>query len=224
MEGRGQFKCPFGGRAGTEDAAGNPEVPVSQPRTSMIDSVGQTYALALLQLAEESGDVEVVSGQLDELGRLLQTEIDLCRLLESRVLSVVERRGVIERIFKDQMVDVLYRFLQVVNQKNRLHHLPKIITAFAALLDERRGVVNVDAHVAVPLDEAGARGVADAIGTSLGGKQIVLRQHVDPSLIGGLKIQIGDELIDASVSSRLRTMQRKLVAVGHEQARAWDVE
>ena len=107
----------------------------------------------------------------------------------------------------------------VVNQKDRLGSLPGIVRAFANLVDERQGVVEVDAYVANRLDEGQASAIADRLGASMG-RKVALKQHVDEELIGGLKLRIGDKLLDGSVATQLRLMRDKFVQAGREKARA----
>lgn len=176
------------------------------------------YAAALLELAEEAGGLDDVALEMAELGDLIAKQPDLGRLMSSRVLSASERASSIERIFKGKVSDVVYRFLQVVNSKGRLEELPAIVEAFSKLVDRKRGIIEVEAQVAVALDGAEAKRVTDELGAALGGT-VVLHQVVDPAVIGGMKLRIGDKLIDGSVATQLRKLKQKIVAAGRESAR-----
>lgn len=187
------------------------------------DSVSRVYAQALLELAlgdgESGGQAEALAEEAGELLRLLGDEPDLGELLSSRALSSSQRRGVVEQLFKDKVSDVLYRFIQVVNRKDRLGSLAGILVAYRSLVSEARGDLGVDIFVAEALSDDASRGVAESIGQAMG-KQVQLRQHVDAELIGGLKVRVGDRLIDGSVATQLRIMKRKLVDAGRERARS----
>ena len=189
------------------------------PPAPVTDSVSRVYAQALLELAQSANQLDAIAQEVSDLAALLAGNNDLRQLLDSRAIGAEARRGVIERVFKGKVSDTLYRFLQVVNTKDRLGVLPGILASFGEKLDEARGIVKVDAYVAKSLDAGQADRVAKAVGDSLGGKRVVLRQHVNPDLIGGLKLRIGDELIDASVATQLKLMQRRLVEAGQERAR-----
>ncbi len=80
--------------------------------------------------------------------------------------------------------------------------MPRIFTVFGQLVRQHRNQIDVDAYVARTLDDATADRVTDGLGASLG-KEVHLNQHIDESLIGGLKLRIGDQMIDASVKRQL---------------------
>ncbi len=191
---------------------------MSATLSNQVDSVERVYAQALIDIADEAGHLAQMAQQLEELRTLLDAHPDLLRLLASRVVPTRERANSIKAIFEGRISDTLYRFLQVINEKGRLVHLPGMIRAYAHLLDERNGIAEVDVFVADPLGESQIQKVADVIGGVVG-CQVVLHQHVDPHLIGGLKVRVGDRLIDGSVATGLRLMHNRLTDVGHERAR-----
>jgi len=182
------------------------------------DSVSRVYAQALLELAQAQDQADALAEEAGGLLELLAREPDLDVLLSSRALNSSQRSAVVEQLFKGKVSDVLYRFLQVVNRKDRLGALPGILSAYRVLVSEARGELDVDVFVAESLSDEAGRGVAASIGGAMG-KQVQLRQHVDPELIGGLKVRVGDRLIDGSVATQLRIMRRKLVDAGRESAR-----
>ena len=185
---------------------------------AQVSSLSKTYARSLFELAQEAGALDEVASQLMQLRELAAAEPDLGRLLGNRLLSVEERAEIIDLLFKDQLHDVLYRFLQVVNRKSRLDELPGIIAAFDELMDQHAGRIEVDAYVATELGDEQRATVAERVGKALG-KTVELREHVQKSLIGGLKLRVGDRLIDGSVATRLRLLRRQLVDQGQEAAR-----
>jgi len=184
-----------------------------------VGSVERVYAGALLDMAKQADQLDEVADELEQLGQLLEAQPDLLRLMSSQVLSSQARRRSLEAIFQGRVCDLTYRFLQVVNQKGRLDVLPGIIRAYAKLLDEHQGVVEADVFVAERLSESDAQSVSAAIGKRVG-KDVVLHQYIEPGLIGGLKIRVGDQLIDGSVATGLRRMRRRLVETGRAKARA----
>ena len=183
--------------------------------TSAID---RTYAAALLQMADAAGKLDEVAGEVDQLALLLRDNVSLRELLACRTLTPLEMQAVLERLFAGRVSDLVYCFLQVVNRKSRLGELASFLDAFNVLLDRKRGVVEVDLFAAERLDQAATDRIAAELGRKLD-KRVVIHQTVDGSLIGGLKLRIGDQLIDASVASQLAQMKQQLIKEGRERAR-----
>lgn len=191
---------------------------VSKDAEQRTDSVSRVYAQALLELAQADGSVDDVGQDAGELLALLGREPDLSKLLSSRALNSSQRNALIEKLFKGNVHDVLYRFLQVVNRKDRLGSLERIFGTYGLLVAEAKGELDVDVYVAQALTDEAGRGVAESIGQAVG-KRVHLNQHIDSELIGGLKVRVGDRLIDGSVATQLKIMKRKLVEAGRERAR-----
>lgn len=185
---------------------------------ALIDSLELGYARALFEMAQAHNQLDDIGRELAELADLLRQQSDLGRLLASRKINVEERAQSIERIFKGNVSDLLYRFMQVANKKDRLARLADIARAYQHMLDEHHGVVQARAYVAELMDIEKAGQVAAELGTAMG-KQVQLKQEVDPSLIGGLKLRIGDRLIDGSIATRLRLIEQRLVSRGRDEAR-----
>ena len=191
--------------------------------TEMINNVEMVYGQAMLEMAEQSDRLDEIAEELAQIGELCANEPDVMRLLSSQVLGADERAAALDRIFNGRASDLAYRFLLVVNRKGRLGSLPGIIRAFASLYAEKKGIVEVDIHVADRLDSAKLESIAKGVGEAIG-HEVVPHQHVDEHLIGGLKLRIGDQLIDGSVVTQLKLLQQKMVASGRDKAAAAIVE
>lgn len=191
-----------------------------QPKQSA-SALEQTYANALLDLAWAQGPAVTaeIEAQLRDLLPLLASDPLIKQLLASRVLSTETRRTVIERAFKGKVNDLVYRFLQVVNDKERMDVIEGIIHAFIAAIGAKQGKLDVQIYVAAPLGPAESSALASRLGEVLG-KTIVLQQQVDARLIGGLKIRIADEVIDGSVLTQLASMREQMIIAGRAKARA----
>jgi F-type H+-transporting ATPase subunit delta len=184
---------------------------------TQVTQTDRTYAQALLELAEESGQVELIVDQARQVRSMLRTEVDLGRLLGNQVLGVADRAGMIDRLFQGRLHEVLFRFLHVANRHNRLASLPGILRAFDLAVEAKHGQVEVEAHTATPLSDAEAAAVARRLGEALK-REVVLHAHTDPALVGGLKVRVADELIDGSVAAQLRRIRERMLAVRRQKA------
>lgn len=177
------------------------------------DNIGRVYAQALLELATQQGVVDELAEQVQSLMPTIAAGSELHRLLSNPAIRDEQRSQIIERVFAGKVHDLLYKMFRVLGDKGRLGSLPQVASGYLLAVAEAKGQVDVQAYVATELDAAAVDQVAQQIGQALG-KTVSLTQHVDPALIGGMKIKIGDRLIDASVASQLRNMKNKMVAAG----------
>jgi len=183
----------------------------------IIDAIARTYAQSLLDLAEEQGVIDEVADELGQLVELLDQE-SASQLLTSPAITVDDRAASLERVFKGQVSDLTYRFLQVLNEKRRIDHLRDVAWAFDALLKKKRGEVDVLVYAAQPLSEEQLRDVRQRLESALQAT-VHLATRVDESMIGGLKLRIGDKLVDGSVATQLQKLKRRLIASGRESIR-----
>ena len=186
------------------------------------DALARLYASALFDLAKESGGQEAIEntiGELEELLELARADATFNEFLSSQILPTDARASSLEKILGDNVSDLTKRFLLVLNAKGRLGNLAPITAAFDQLVQEAFGRVEVDVYTAAPIDADELNSIRERLQSILG-KEPVVHPYVDNAMIGGLKLQIGDQLIDASVATRLRRLRDKLSGEGSAQVRA----
>jgi F-type H+-transporting ATPase subunit delta len=174
------------------------------------DALAHIYARSLYELADQQGGhaaIESVLGELEDVLELARQDAKFSEFLSSRVLPVAHRAASIDRILKGRASDLLIRFLQILNQKDRLAHLPAIVGALDEMVQHKFGRVEVDLFTAGPISPDELRGIRDTLRTKLG-REPVVHPYVDQSMLGGIRLQIGDRLIDGSFSTQLRSWCR----------------
>lgn len=186
------------------------------------NTLSNEYAKGLFETCMAAGGREAAEGALGELEEILGLTRQMpkfAELLTNPGVSGKDRTASIDRIFKGRVSDSTLRFLQVLNMRGRITELPAIVGSYDAVLQKMLGRVEVDAFTPSKLDDATKQALAAKLGSALG-RQVVLHNYFDASMIGGLKIRIGDQLLDGSVSTQLRNMQDKLAVGGMANARA----
>ena len=186
------------------------------------DALSEIYARSLYELAESAGGreaVERVIGELTDLVELARGDRSFGEFLSSRVLKKSDRSRSIKSMFEGQLHDLTLRFLLVLNEKGRLGHLVPIVASLDETAQRAFGRVEVDVYTADALDADELERVKAQLNHSLG-RETVVHAYTDPAMIGGVRMQIGDRLIDASVSSRLRKMRDRLATEGSARLRA----
>ena len=183
------------------------------------NQVGRVYAEALVELAQKNDALDEAADECQQLSALLGEQPRLQTLLSNPAITSAERVELVGRVFSGKLSDTLFRFLSVMARKDRLDELPAVLLSVRERVAEIRGEVEVDAWTASPMPEELRDSVRDRVAAALGGKAVTLREHVDPALLGGLKLRVGDRLLDGTAATRLRLLRRDLVAAGNAAAR-----
>jgi len=134
-------------------------------------------------------------------------------------VASASREASLRSIFEGRVSELTLKFLLLLNSKGRLTHLPAIIAAFDQRVQDALGRVEVDVYTAEPMDTEQRDSVGERIASKLG-KQIALHTYVEPAMIGGIKIRIGDRLIDDSLATRLRRVRDRVARDGGAALRA----
>jgi F-type H+-transporting ATPase subunit delta len=167
------------------------------------------YARAVFELANERGTIDRWNEDLAILGALAADE-DVSAFLASPKQSESEKLAVVDKALSNAQPEAR-RLGQMLVRRRRLPIIPEMVKAYEEAVLEQSGVLVANVTTAVELDSAGEEQVRDQLG-KLFGKEVVLQTDVDPSLIGGLVVRVGDNLIDGSVSNSLRRLHERLVA------------
>ncbi len=189
--------------------------------TTHTDAQAHIYARSLYELAEQAGSrdkIVEVGEEIDQIRELARGDAAFGELLASPIIDGARRGASLRRIFDGKVTDLTLRFLLVLNVKGRLGHLESIGDAYERLVHEAFGRVEVDLYTAAPVGRAELESIKQRIESAIG-KEPVLYTYHDPSMIGGLKLRIGDQLIDGSVNNRLRRLKQSLTSSGFSAVR-----
>ncbi len=174
---------------------------------SKASNVGGRYAQALFDLATDQNQVTAVEADLKSLKAGLAESRDLRVLLASPSFSADDKgKGLVAIAKKAKFNATTIKFLGLLAANGRAAALPAVIPAFEALANAARGVVSAQVTTAVALSAAQAKGVAQALRQALG-KDPEIETRIDPSLLGGIKVQVGSRLFDASLRSKLDSLK-----------------
>jgi F-type H+-transporting ATPase subunit delta len=179
--------------------------------------LARVYAEALLatvlkQTGGADGHAEAAGAELIAFVRALAAHPDAEEFLTSPVVSRKVKAAALARALAGNAPDLLRRFLGVLQQNNRLHLLRAVAAAYQRLLDTRAGRVRVKVAAAVPLSDEQRAALTANLKVLLGNQEPVLEVRVDPDLLGGLVVQVGDSVVDTSVRTRLQSLRSLLLA------------
>ena len=176
--------------------------------------IARPYAQALFDIAQSEGGLDRVEAGLVSIGALSQDSEDFARFLGSPVISAEAKAGAMDSILAKAKPDAtVANFVKVVAANGRLFALPVMIKAFRDLASAARGEVSAEVTSAVPLSRAQVTSLAATLKAKIG-KTVTLNEHVDPSLIGGLQVKVGSQMIDSSLKTKLTAMKIAMKEVG----------
>ena len=173
-------------------------------------ALARVYSIGMLELAEAKGEVDRLREELLDLAAYRDRDAELESFLYTPTVDTDTRRKVLEKLFRGRYSDLCVDSLQVLNRKQRLGLIRGVAEAYRLLHEDRQGLVEVQVRTATPLSE-GLRDRLREVTTSHTGKETVLVETVDDSLLGGMIVRIGDERFDLSVAARLRSLCRMLL-------------
>jgi len=183
-------------------------------QNSVLTQIARPYAAALFDLARAEGSVEAVEAGLGDIQKLAGESADFRRFLNSPVIAAETKAAAMDAILvKAKANPTVANFVRVVARNGRLFALDAIATAFGRLAAAARGETGADVTSASPLSKAQLKALAETLKAKLG-TSVTLTEHVDPSLIGGLVVKVGSQMIDSSLKTKLSAMKIAMKEVG----------
>jgi F-type H+-transporting ATPase subunit delta len=179
-----------------------------------VSGVAGRYATALFELGLEANALERIEADLARFNAALDAVADLQRLVKSPVFSAEEQTRALAAILDELKIEGLTKnFLLLVSKNRRLFAAPDMIRAFRALLAAHRGDTSATVTAAAKLTDTQVTALKQALQAALG-KDVMLDQRVDPSLIGGLMVKVGSRMIDTSLRTKLISLKHAMKEVG----------
>ncbi len=178
----------------------------------MAETVGKIYSTALFELCCEQDSLETVYSEFTEIMQLLvsgEDEREYLRFLASPLISSADKTGSINAIFGGKVSDMLADFLCLVTEKNRADRLEEIYGEFRRMYNDHRNLLEVTAITTEPLKEELKKRLIEKLHKSTG-RDIVLTEKVDKSIIGGMIVRYGNTEIDSSVRTRLEKLKAQI--------------
>ena len=176
----------------------------------MAGALVRKYARSLVDVALERGVREKVQQDLDGFTSLYRQNQELRGTLENPAIPASAKRSVIREIARrTEICQEVVNFLSLLVQNNRIQLLAEMRAAFQEALNERLGVLGGSVYSPVPLLEGQKQRIQQQL-AQVTGQRVDLEYHLDPNLIGGVKIQLGGVIYDASVKKQLEEIRRRI--------------
>jgi F-type H+-transporting ATPase subunit delta len=181
--------------------------------------VAGRYAQALFDIASEEKTlpkyksmVDRIEEELKAVKDILDQNVELQRLLYHPQITAAAKKELLDQLFKGKISEVTGNFLALLVDRRRETYFNDIVEEFVALANAQRGIMEAKVTTAVELNDT-EKGELSSIMARLTGKKVQTSYAVDPSIIGGVIVRMGDKIIDGSIKTRLSTMKDRLKAI-----------
>jgi F-type H+-transporting ATPase subunit delta len=177
-----------------------------------LKSASLQYANALADIAVAQGAAEPVLKQLNDFGAAYADSAELRNFLSSPAVTREAKHGVIEKLIaRIRASKILRNFLFIITDRQRMHALPEIIGVFQEVIRQRQGIAEAEISSAVELSAAQKTEFRKTL-ERLTGKRVEPKYSLDPALLGGAVVRIGDTIYDGSLRHRLNDLRARLAA------------
>lgn len=175
-----------------------------------IEIVADKYSSAMFELAQEQNKLDLMEEQLGYVAFVMDEQPELSSFLENPTVTEDAKIKLIGKIFESSLDKVALHFIYVMIKRGRDRYIKQTIAAFIKKSREARGILEATVTVAEPIT-ADIEASVQAKLREVTGNDVILSVRQDPSIMGGIVIQVGDKRIDGSVARRLEELEKSLL-------------
>lgn len=173
-------------------------------------TAAKRYAQALFELAQEKQLLTEVEADLREIKTVFHENKELLQVLASPNLSLSSKKQMIQDVFAGAN-EIVMSTLQLLVDKKRINETVQVIEEFMKLSHEALGVAEAKVYSTRALTDEECEKISTAFAQKVGKQSLRIQNEIDPSLIGGIRLQIGNRIYDSSILNKLNRLQRELI-------------
>lgn len=179
---------------------------------SQLAEIASQYAAAIIELAEKEKIEEQVLKDLEAISQALSRTPEFDMVLKHPAIAPAQRKRLLVDLFQGKVNDLTLRLIELLSDKRRLEVLNHISAEYRKLYQISKGILSAKLTSADPLSEKEKEHFKQQLAKRFS-KELDLEISVDAGLLGGLVLQVGDEVIDGSVKGKLRALEKTLLSV-----------
>jgi F-type H+-transporting ATPase subunit delta len=173
-----------------------------------MEEIAEVYGRSLYDVATERGQQDEVREQLGQFADAMQSDRDLAVFFFSPYFSTQEKKDALKRAVEGAS-ETISNFLELLIEKHRMPAIFRIRRVVDGLWERENKILPVQISTATKLDDSVVRSIGDRISQETGQK-IELTTHVEPDILGGIVLRVGNSILDASIRNRLETLRRQV--------------
>ncbi|EUJ24154.1 F0F1 ATP synthase subunit delta [Listeria grandensis] len=171
--------------------------------------VANRYAVALFEVAKDEQLIDQFDTELAIVKEAIEQNNDFRTLVENPTITVEAKKNMIATVFTG-LTPVLQDFIFLLIDRGREDYLAVIIDRYLNKVKEARGIADADVYSVIPLSEAEQAELSKAFAAKMSKNELTIHNHIDPSLLGGVRVVIGNRIYDGSLKSKLRDLERQI--------------
>jgi F-type H+-transporting ATPase subunit delta len=175
------------------------------------ETIARNYAQALIALANKGNGVDVFGGLISGLADAVRENVVLRRFLAAPQVAEAEKRAVLRKALEGRAPNTFVLFVEKLVSNRRQMLIPGIAIEYVNLVDQQAGRVHATVTVAQPPKPGDAEELSKRLSSALG-KSVVAHMLVNPAILGGIIVRVGDSVMDGSVRRRLGALKQALVS------------
>ena len=168
--------------------------------------IEKRYAEAMIKISKEQKSIDETQAELEQVAQIIDSNIELKKFINNPSMNSSDKKAVVEKIFNNQLERHTISFVKLLIDKSRIKRLNGIVKEYAELADAIRSCVNVEVTTAVDIDKEQLSRIGQKYKEQYKGKEVKVKHIIDPSIIGGVIVKIGDEMVDGSIKGKLDGM------------------
>jgi len=173
-----------------------------------VEEIAEVYARSLFEVAKERDELDVVREQLGQFADALSEERQLAQFFFSPYFSTAEKKDGLEKLL-DGADEIFMNFLQALIERHRMPAIFRIRSRYDQMWDDENKLLPVQVTSAIELDQKTIRSIGDRIGEQTGLK-VELSSDIDPDILGGIVLRVGNFILDASIRNRLNQLRKQV--------------
>ena len=182
-------------------------------KSTFSNSTSKSYAIALYELSKENSELDKVEDEMKKLNKLLDSSADFKEMILNPTVAKDDKKNVIFKIAdQNNFSKTFKKFLGFIAIKNRIFFLGKIIESFISLVSTSKGELKAKLVSSKELSKAELEKIRSELSKDFQ-SPIKIDYKYEPNLIGGLIIQVGSVMVDASIKTKLRQLQKSMIEV-----------
>lgn len=172
--------------------------------------IARRYATAIYELAKEKNEATAIGDQMKLIDEVLTSDASIMVVMSHPKIEKEKKKAIVAEIVKE-VSPMVSNLLYLLVDKGRLSIFPAVAQAFADLRNEEEGVMDAVVYTATPLSEKEIAQLNTVFAPKVGKKALSITSVVDPAVLGGVKLQIGNVIYDGSLKEQLQRLERQLI-------------